>query len=140
MTRRARLALAGLATLVGGSGVLHLVMPGPYKQIVPNALARWRAEVVGVSGVAEVTCAFLLCVPRTRRIGAYATAALFVAVFPANLQMAIDSRVGNDALPTGAVLAWLRLPLQIPLIWWALRFRHRPRAPAIGAAVAGPRD
>jgi uncharacterized membrane protein len=109
------------------SGVLHLVWPRPYRQIVPAPLAPWRSEVVGVSGVAEVGCAFLLCVPRTRRLGAYATAALLVAVFPANVQMAIDSRAGSDGLSTGAVLAWLRLPLQAPLIWWALSFLHRRR-------------
>lgn len=135
MSRRRRLSLAGLVALVGGSGILHLVMPRPYRRIVPTPLAAWRSEVVGVSGVAEIACAFLLCVPRTRGIGAYTTAALLVAVFPANVQMALDSHLGTDALPTGAVLVWLRLPLQAPLVWWALSFRHGAAVAAVGATV-----
>ena len=135
MTRRRRLALAGLVALVGGSGVLHFVVPGPYRRIVPAPLASWRAELVGMSGAAEIACGALLSVPSTRRFGASATAALFVALFPANVQMAIDSRVGSDGLSTGAVLAWLRLPLQAPLVWWALSFRDDPRVTPVGAAA-----
>ncbi len=123
MGRRRRLSLAGLAALVGGSGVLHLVVPRPYERIVPGALASRRSEVVAVSGVAEMACALLLLVPRTRRLGGYATAALLIAVFPANVQMALDGGVGDAGFPANsAVLAWLRLPLQVPLIWWALSF------------------
>jgi uncharacterized membrane protein len=119
-------ALAGLAAVVGGSGVLHLVVPRPYQRIVPAPLARWRAELVTVSGVAEVACALLLLVPRTRPVGARATAALLVAVFPANIQMALDGGVPSAPFPANsAVLAWLRLPLQVPLVWWALSFRRR---------------
>src|ERR1700681_4494914 len=99
MSRRRRLALAGLASLVGGSGILHLVVPRPDERIVPGPLASWRSEVVTVSGVAEVACALLLLVPRTRRLGAYATAALLVAVFPANVQMALDGGVADAGFP-----------------------------------------
>ncbi len=47
---------------------------------------------------------------------------LFVAVFPANIQMAIDWR--HDG-PLKATVAWARLPLQLPLIWWAVRVRGK---------------
>jgi uncharacterized membrane protein len=138
MSRRRRLALAGLASLVGGSGILHLVVPRPYERIVPGPLASWRSEVVTVSGVAELACALLLLVPRTRRLGAYATAALLVAVFPANVQMALDGGVADAGFPANsAVLAWLRLPLQLPLVWWALSFSRAPggaAGPTSGAA------
>src|ERR1700676_1890591 len=86
VNRRKHLALGGLAALVGGSGVLHLVVPRPYQRIVPGPIAQWRSEVVTVSGLAEIACALLLLAPRTRRVGAHATAMLFVAVFPANVQ------------------------------------------------------
>lgn len=56
----------------------------------------------------------------TSTLGGWTTAALFAIVFPANVQMALDS-LGNSRLPTSsAVLAWIRLPLQIPLIVWAV--------------------
>jgi uncharacterized membrane protein len=128
MTTRRRLGLAGLVTLVGGSGVLHLVVPGPYRRIVPAPLLPWAAELVAVSGVAELACAGVLVIPRTRRLGAYATALLLVAVFPANVQMALDGGVPGTGFPTNsAALAWLRLPLQAPLVMWALSFRRRSR-------------
>ena len=114
-------AVVGLAALVGGSGVLHLAVPAPYRRIVPAPLAAWRHEVVVVSGLAELACACLLLVPRTRRLGALATAALLIAVFPANVQMALDGGYPDAGFPfNSAPLAWLRLPLQAPLVAWAL--------------------
>jgi uncharacterized membrane protein len=141
MNRRRQLALGGLVALVGGSGVLHLATPRPYRRIVPAPLAEWRAEVVTVSGYVEIACSLLLLAPRTRRIGAYATALLFVAVFPANVQMALDGAYTDASFPANsAALAWLRLPLQVPLVWCALSFRKdarsscvsRPARPTVG--------
>jgi uncharacterized membrane protein len=125
MSRRDRLSLAGLAALVGGSGILHLLVPRPYRRIVPSPLDRWRPAVVVVSGVAELVCAALLLVPVTRTAGAYATAVLFVAVFPANVQMALDGGYPDASFPANnAAAAWLRLPVQAPLVWWALSLRR----------------
>jgi len=124
MNHRARLSLLGLCVLVGGSGILHFVAPGPYRRIVPAPLRAQAAALVAASGICEIVCAALLAVPRTRRLGAAATAALLVAVFPANVQMALDS-LHSDGSFAGVVIAiaWLRLPLQVPLIRWALSFR-----------------
>ncbi len=118
MTWRA-LSLLGLCTLMGGSGLLHLLAPAPYRSIIPAPLRGQAATLVTVSGVIEIICAALLVVPRTRRFGAYAIAVLLVAVFPANIQMALDSKYG-----IAGILTWLRLPLQAPLILWALSFRR----------------
>jgi len=107
------------------------VAPGPYRSIVPAPLRDQAVAVVALSGVCELVCVALLARPRTRRLGALATAALLVAVFPANVQMALDS--GRGLAPSsliGAALAWLRLPLQLPLILWALSFRHPHRGSA----------
>jgi uncharacterized membrane protein len=124
---RERTSLAGLAALLAGSGILHRVKAAAYQRIVPAPLVRWRSEIVAVSGAAEIGCALLLLLPRTRRVGAYASALLFVAVFPANIQMALDGGYADAGFPSdNAVLAWLRLPLQVPLVWWALSFRHPP--------------
>jgi len=125
-----------LALLMGGAGVFHLVSPGAYRQIVPRFIGHGEL-VVAASGVAEIACAISLAVPRTRRIGGLATAALLVAVFPANVQMALNGGLPGLPFPLGtAAAAWARLPLQLPLVLWALavsgsgrlRRRHR-RAP-----------
>lgn len=125
MNRRDRLSLLGLCALIGGSGVLHFVAPAPYRRIVPAPLRARAAAVVALSGVCELVCVALLAVPRTRRLGALATAALLVAVFPANVQMALDTgHADARSLLHNAAVAWLRLPLQLPLILWALSFRR----------------
>lgn len=106
-----------LAGLLGGAGILHFVAPGPYAGIVPSQLPGDPNLYVYVSGVAELGCAAAVAVARTRRVGGLAAAALFVLVFPANLQMALDARGGSTL---GQVVAFGRLPLQVPLVLWAL--------------------
>ncbi len=106
-------ALAGLLTV---TGTVHLIRP----QVFYAALPPWlpgsrRAWAVG-SGVAELACAAAVAVPRTRRWGGYATAALFVAVFPGNLEMVRTART-----PKARALTLARLPLQFPLVGWAWR-------------------
>lgn len=102
-----------LAALLAVAGAAHFVVPGPYERTVPEFFGD-PAFWVRWSGVAELASAGLVAHPRTRRAGALAAAGVFVAVFPANVQMALDG-----GLPGG--LAWARLPLQVPLVWWALR-------------------
>ena len=119
-TLRSRLSAASpylLAGLLGGAGVLHLVVPGPYAGIVPSQLPGDPNLYVYVSGVAELAVAVAGALPRTRRLGGLAAAALFVLVFPANVEMALDSRGGSTL---GQVIAFGRLPLQIPLVLWAI--------------------
>ncbi|MDQ2783407.1 MAG: hypothetical protein M3Y58_00190 [Chloroflexota bacterium] len=135
MSHRTRLSLFGLCILVGGSGALHFIVPGPYRRIVPTPLRAHAAAVVAASGICELMCAALLAIPRTRRLGATATVALFVAVFPANIQMALDT-LHADTPVAVAVGAWLRLPLQAPLILWALRFRRSSGGGGRSAATA----
>ncbi|MGH1564870.1 DoxX family protein [Mumia sp. DW29H23] len=122
MTRPAR-DVTALAALLAGMGVAHFAKPKPFERIVPRALPAKRA-LVHASGVAEVACAAGLLHPRTRRAAGYATTALLVAVFPANVQMAADvsrSRRASTAFKVGTIA---RLPLQLPLIrisWKATR-------------------
>ncbi len=109
----------GLAALMGGSGVLHFTATAAYARIVPHALPRADAWVQA-SGAAELAIAALLLHPRTRRRGGMATVALLLVVFPANIQMAIDGGISGAGFPMGsALVAWARLPLQVPLILWA---------------------
>jgi uncharacterized membrane protein len=110
-----------LAGLLAGAGVLHFAAPRPYVKIIPKAMPEPEL-LVAVSGAAELACAALVAHPRTRRFGGWAAAALFVAVFPANVQMALDSGRGSTAYQ---VASWARLPLQIPLVWWAAAVARR---------------
>jgi uncharacterized membrane protein len=112
----------GLATLLGGSGVLHFAAPKPYDSIVPPALPGSARTWTYLSGVAELVVAAALLVPRFRRLGGLLAALLFVAVFPANLQMALDYQQADKPLPA-RLIAFGRLPLQVPLVLWALRVR-----------------
>ncbi|MFB4313232.1 MauE/DoxX family redox-associated membrane protein [Actinomadura sp. 21ATH] len=107
-----------LAGLMAAAGVTHFVAPKPYDSIIPERLPGTPRTWTYASGAAELACAAAIAVPRTRRAGALATAALLVGVFPANVQMAYDWR--RRPLPQRAV-AYGRLPLQAPLVAWALK-------------------
>lgn len=81
----------------------------------PEFWVRW-------SGVAELACAGLLIVPRTRRVGGLLTIVVLLAVFPANVKMALDGRVPGQPFPLGSpMVAWARLPVQVPMVIWAWR-------------------
>ncbi|MEP6759875.1 MAG: MauE/DoxX family redox-associated membrane protein [Sporichthyaceae bacterium] len=117
--------LAGLLTV---TGTAHFLAPRPYAQIIPEQLPS-PYGLVYASGVVELLCAAGLAFPRTRRATAWATAVLFVAVFPANVKMALDST--DRSLPY-QVAVWTRLPIQVPLIWWAIAIARQDR-PGSGA-------
>lgn len=121
MGREDRRAL-GLAALIGGAGVLHFVRPEVFDAIVPSWMPGSARTTTYVSGALEVTAAVLVANPSTRRIGGWLAFWTFMGVFPANIQSALDGGM-TDAPPPfdGAAVAWLRLPLQIPLILWARR-------------------
>ncbi|WP_067990404.1 DoxX family protein [Nocardia pseudobrasiliensis] len=116
-TRRARL----LSAMLLGMGVLHFAVPGPFDQIVPRQLPGRARAYTYASGVAELSVGAALAVPRTRRLGGRLAALLFLAVFPANVQMSVDW-VRNPKLPLLLRIgSLLRLPLQIPLVTQALK-------------------
>ena len=95
------------------AGMLHLAVPGVYESIIPEALPGTPRQWAVWSGVAELGVAGLLAIPRTRRLGGAASAALLVGVWPGNIKMAVDWR--DKPWPAQAV-AIGRVPLQIPLI------------------------
>ncbi|WP_067486145.1 DoxX family protein [Actinomadura hibisca] len=116
-----------LATLLGTMGTLHFLVPRPFDAIVPEQIPGSARTWTYASGVAELTLAAAVALPRTRRKGALAAAALFVAVYPANLKMAYDWR--RRALPLRAA-AYGRLPFQAPLIAYALKVARSARPAA----------
>lgn len=123
---------AGLvAGLFAASGVIHVVRPSVFESMVPGFLGD-PTPLVLVSGVAELVCAAGLVRPRTRRLAGPASAALLVAIFPANVAMAVDAWQGWQAGEDSA--GWfagtlVRLPLQLPLVWWAWRAGRSTRGP-----------
>jgi uncharacterized membrane protein len=107
-----------LAGLLATSGVLHFAQPKPFDSIVPRSLPGSPRTWTYLSGAAELAVAAAVAHPRTRTLGGLAAAGLFVAVFPANVKMAVDWRTAS---PARRVVAYGRLPLQLPLVWWGLR-------------------
>jgi len=114
-----------LTAVMVGAGILHFATPEPYIAMMPEALPA-PALLVAVSGIAEIAGGLGLILPQTRRLAAWGLIALYVAVFPANLNMALNHipLAGHD-LPAWA--AWGRLPLQVLLIAWAWRYARAPR-------------
>jgi uncharacterized membrane protein len=110
-----------LAALLATSAVTHFARPKPFDAIVPRSLPGSPRTWTYLSGAAELMVAAAVAHPRTRKVGGLAAAGLFAAVFPANVKMAIDWR---HAPPARRLLAYGRLPLQIPLVMWGLRVRR----------------
>jgi len=82
--------------------------------------------LVQISGGAEILGGLGLLLRRFRRLAAYGLASLLVAVFPANIYMAV-AHVPFPGVMGESWMQWLRLPLQIPLIVWALHYAKSPR-------------
>ena len=110
-----------IAALLLGVGTVHFVAPKPFDDIIPVELPGSPRFYTYASGVAEVGIGALLMAPRTRRFAALAAAALFVAVFPGNLNMV---RLWWDKPWPMRIFALARLPLQIPMITEALKVRR----------------
>jgi len=113
-----------LSLLLVATGTMHFVSPSGFERIVPHFMGAQQFWVY-VSGLSELGCAAALLLRPTRRVGALAAVLLFVAVFPANVQMALDSGGSDHDLFHNPLIAWGRLPLQIPLIAWAVYIAKR---------------
>ncbi len=106
------------------AGALHFIAPRPYERIMPAVLPAHR-ELVYASGLAELAGGLGALHPRTRAAAGVWLAATLVAVFPANVNMAVNAE-RFAAIP--APLLWLRLPLQPLLVRWVWRATS-PRRP-----------
>jgi uncharacterized membrane protein len=118
-----------------GAGLNHFLSPAPYVAMMPAALPAPGA-LVAISGVAEILGGLGLIWPQTRRWAAWGLVLLLLAVFPANVNMAVNHLpLGERAMPAWAL--WARLPLQAVLIAWAWWYTRPPSTMASGAARAG---
>jgi len=110
-----------MAAMLIGIGVGHFLRPKPFDAIVPPQLPGSPRIYTYASGVAEVGVGAMLLMPRTRRTGALAAAALYLAVFPANINM---MRMWKDKPLPMRVGALARLPMQAPMVTQALAIRR----------------
>jgi uncharacterized membrane protein len=97
---------------------MHFLAPRSYEEIVPPPLKRFKREVVVASGVAELAGGLGVLSQATRRIARWWLLATLVAIYPANLHMAL-----RPALFPGIPrpLLWARLPLQAVFAWFTWR-------------------
>ncbi|MHC9293335.1 DoxX family protein [Mycobacterium sp. LTG2003] len=107
-----------LSALLLGMGALHFVAPKPFDSVIPAELPGSPRFYTYASGVGELATGALLAAPRTRRAGALAAVALFLAVYPANINMVRLWWSKPWPMRIGAIA---RLPLQIPMITTALK-------------------
>ena len=114
-----------LAVMMVTIGILHFVDPDPFVQIVPPFLPAPLA-LVYISGALEIALGLILLITQLQTWAAWGLIALFIAVFPANIYMAV-ANVQVNGLPNNPLLYWLRLPLQAVLIAWAYWFT-RPKS------------
>lgn len=126
---RRKIALVAAALLYVTAGVLHFRYPGSYVKIVPPFMPQ-RLAMVYVSGMAEIAGGIGLLIPPLRRAAAWGLVALLIAVFPANIYMAVD-RAAAGRLPVW--LLWARLPVQSVLVWWVLWCTKTAPGPGIFA-------
>jgi uncharacterized membrane protein len=112
-----------LATVFLGSGLVHLLRPQSFASIMPRAIPEeHHRNLIYASGVVELVCAAGLA--RRTHWAAAASIATLAAVFPANVQMALDAGTGRNTGPSDSrAVAWGRLPLQLAMAWAALQAR-----------------
>jgi uncharacterized membrane protein len=114
-----------LTFIMVGVGLLHFVKPEPFVRIVPAWLPN-PLLLVYVSGVAEIAGGIGLQIPPLRRFAAWGLIALYLAVFPANVNMAVN-QIQPDGMSMPVWMMWARLPLQAALIYWAFTFARSRR-------------
>jgi uncharacterized membrane protein len=117
-----------LAVLMIIAGVLHFVTPQPFIKIVPDFLP-YPASLVYISGLCEIALGAGLFFPAVRQLSAWGLIALFIAVYPANLNMAFN-HIKLAGIPDTWWFHAIRLPFQFVLIAWAYWYTQAPATSA----------
>lgn len=114
-----KISLFIMALLYVLAGINHFIHAETYLKIMPPWLS-YHVLLVAVSGIFEIILGLLLIPNRTRKLAVWGIIALLIAVFPANIQMALDYYHSNNP---NLWIAILRLPIQVILIWWAYIYK-----------------
>lgn len=114
---------AALAAFFALTGTMHFLRPRFFEAIVPPAIEAQKKEVVAISGYAELAGAAMVLHPASRRLGRWWLLSLLVAVFPANIHMAVNPEQirGLDMRKFPRWALWARLPLQPLAMMWVWR-------------------
>lgn len=127
-----RLLRLSLVVLMVFAGVSHFVTPGFFTVMVPPQLP-WPLALVLISGAAEIGLGLGLLHPRLRRLAANGLIALYIAVFPANIYMAL-AEIQLAGIHTEPWVLWARLPMQAVFILWAYFVGRGPVLPVKAAS------
>lgn len=122
--RRKEILRAILSVCLIVVGITHFVKPEQYARIVPPQLP-YPMELVYISGFFEILGAIGLLIPFVSVTAAWGLIALFIAVFPANINQAINS-IPIEGIPYHPFLYWARLPFKAVLIAWAWWYTKNP--------------
>ena len=107
------------------AGLNHFRVPDFYTKMIPPYLPR-PLFLVYLSGAFEVVLGVALLFPRCRKMAAWGIIALLLAIFPANIHMAVNPELFPDYTP---VMLWARLPLQLVFVVWAFWYTRADAAP-----------
>ena len=94
------------------AGTNHFINPDWYVRIVPPILP-FKTAIVYISGILEIILGTLLIFPKRRFIASWGLILLLVAVYPANIYVALTN---GEVMDTTPLIAWGRLPFQFVLI------------------------
>jgi len=115
-------------------GITHFTKPAPYVSIVPPQLP-YPLELVYISGFFEILGGIGLLIPFVSVAAAWGLIALFIAVFPANINQTFNS-IPIEGIPHYPLLYWIRLPFQAVLIAWAWWYTRKPEEQPGASSVA----
>ena len=114
-------------------GITHFIVPEQYARIVPPQLP-YPFELIYISGFFEILGGIGLVIPFVSVAAAWGLIALYIAVFPANINMAVNS-IPIDGIPHIPLLYWARLPFQAVLIAWAYWYTRKPESQPAASSV-----
>lgn len=106
--------LLSIAFIIAGAN--HFRDPATYIAMIPPWLPA-PGTLNDISGAAEIAGGIGLFIPSTRQIAAIGLILLLVAVFPANVHIALNGWPGMD-VPRWVLI--LRLPFQLLFIAWVV--------------------
>ena len=98
-----------------GVGINHIINPNWFIRIIPPILP-FKIALVYISGIFEIILGSLLIFPKTRFIAGWGLILLLLAVYPANIYVALTNGKAMDTTP---MIAWIRLPFQFVFIGFA---------------------